>query len=652
MFLGTEKPFYCHFPLSLKSEYRGAASRSGPRYLHMEPRFSGKHVPYLKGALTLINHFCKQNLWECTRTLADVALGRKPADTVVTDAKLVNVCTGELQEHIDIAVSCGRIALVGDAKHCIGEGTKVIDAAGQYVAPGFLDGHIHVESSMLSVGEYARSVVPHGTVGIFWDNHEVANVLGIEGVRLMIEDSLRTPLKAMVTAPSCVPAVGSYFEDNGAHIGPEEIREMMTWDHVVALGEMMNFPGVLNGDPDVHAELAETLKADKTITGHYSIPETGAGLNAFIASGIRCCHESTRKEDALEKMRRGCYAQLREGSAWRDLHEVVKAITETKVDTRFAMLISDDTHPNTLASVGHIDHLVRRGIEEGLDPITAIQMVTINPAQCYMMDNELGSVTPGKCADLVFLSDLTRVTVTRTMIDGDVVAENGKMLEEPAPFAYPEWATHTVNVGKTLTAADFVVKAPEGCGDTAKVRAIEIIPAKVGDKELIVDMKVKDGAVASDLQNDLLKTFVFERHHATGKFSYGFVKGLGITKGAIAQTVAHDAHNLLVTGTNDADMALAANTLMECGGGMCAVADGKVLGLVPLPIAGLMNDKPAEEVAAMVANQEKVWEEMGCRIVSPFMTLALIPLACLPDLRLTDKGLVDCRTFQFVDLFV
>ncbi|HNW04425.1 MAG TPA: adenine deaminase [Oscillospiraceae bacterium] len=600
----------------------------------------------------MINRFCKTNLWECARTLVDVAQGRRPADTVIRNARLVNVCTGELQEHTDIAVACGRIALVGDAAHCVGEGTKVIDAEGQYVAPGFLDGHIHVESSMLSVGEYARAVVPHGTVGIFWDNHEVANVLGAPGVRLMIEDSKRTPLKAMVTAPSCVPAVGTYFEDNGAQIGPEEIREMMTWDHVVALGEMMNFPGVLGCDPDVHAELAETLKADKVITGHYSVPETGAGLNAYLASGIRCCHESTRKEDALEKMRRGCYAQLREGSAWRDLHEVVKAITETKVDSRFAMLISDDTHPNTLASVGHIDHLVRRGIEEGLDPVTAIQMVTINPAQCFRMDNELGSVTPGKCADLVFLSDLVKVSVTRTMIDGDVVAENGEMLAEIAPFQYPDWATHTVNVGKKLSAADFVVKAPEGCGETAKLRAIEIIPAKVGDIERIVEMKVENGAVASDLQNDLLKTFVFERHHATGRFSFGFVKGLGITRGAIAQTVAHDAHNLLVTGTDDADMALAANTLAECGGGMCAVADGKILGLVPLPIAGLMSDRPAEEVAAMVARQEQVWEEMGCGIVSPFMTLALIPLACLPDLRLTDKGLVDCRTFRFVDLFV
>ena len=258
----------------------------------------------------MLNKFCKKPLYEVTRTMANVAMGREKADLVIKSAKLVNVCTCEIQEGIDVAVAEGRIALVGKADHCIGENTKVIDASGQYIAPGFMDAHIHVESSMISVGEYARAVVPHGTTGIFMDPHEICNVCGPEGVKAMINDAKRAPLKAMSNVPSCVPAVAG-FEDTGSRIGPEEVREMMTWDGIMGLGEMMSFPNVLSAEPNIHGELAETLKADQVITGHYSVPDTGAGLNAYIASGVRCCHESTRAEDVLEKMRRGMYALMR-----------------------------------------------------------------------------------------------------------------------------------------------------------------------------------------------------------------------------------------------------------------------------------------------------------------------------------------------------
>lgn len=596
------------------------------------------------------NNFCKKHLWEVTATLAAVAQGQIPAETVIRNAHLVNVCTREIEKHIDVAITQGRIALVGDAAHCIGEGTRVIDAEEAYIAPGFMDGHIHVESSMLSVGEYARAVIPHGTTGIYMDPHEICNILGLRGVSLMIEESLRVPLKTMVTVPSCVPAVPG-FEDTGAAIGPEDIRKMMTWERVVGLGEMMNFPGVLSGSRHTHDELAETLKADKTITGHYSVPETGAGLNAYIASGIRCCHESTREEDALAKMRRGMYAMMREGSAWHDLHEVSRAITSHEVDSRFAVLVSDDTHPHTLLEQGHLDHILRRAVQEGIDPVTAIQMVTINCAQCFQMDNDLGSIAPGKCADIVFLRDLESMRVTRVMIDGDVVAENGKYLAEISPFSYPDWALNTMKVGETITKDSFRISAPQGAGK-ASVRVIEIIPARVGDYERIIEMPVTGGEICSDIISDVLKTFVFERHNKTGTKGFGFIKGFGLKCGAMAQTVAHDAHNLLVTGTNDEDMALAANTLIRCGGGMCAVCGGKVLGLVPLPIAGLMSEKSAAEMAEFVAKLEEAWKEIGCEIISPFMTMALVPLACLPELRLTNRGLVDCRTFEFTGLFV
>ena len=548
----------------------------------------------------MLNKFCKKPLWEVTRTLAKVALGIEKAELVIRNARLVNVCTAEIQEGIDVAVSEGRIALVGDAAHCIGENTKVIDAEGQYIAPGFMDGHIHVESAMLTVGEYARAVVPCGTTGLFADPHEICNVCGLDGVRYMIEDAKRTPLKAMMNAPSCVPAVAG-FEDTGSSVGPAEIREMMSWDGIVGLGEMMNFPGVLSADENVHGELAETLKADQVITGHFSIPDTAAGLNAFIASGVRCCHESTRAEDVLEKMRHGMYALMRYGSAWHDMPVIIKGILDHHIDDRFACMISDDTHPSTLINDGHLDHILRCAIREGLDPVKAIQYVTINIATCFRMDHELGSIAPGKCADIVFFKDLNDIRITRTIIDGEVVAENGKMIAEIKPASPPEFVCKTMHVGETITPETFRIPAPEASGTTVKT---------------------------------------------------GFVKGFGFKKGAMAQTVAHDAHNLLVAGTNDEDMALAANTLIECGGGLCAVADGKVLALVPLKIAGLMSELPVEDVAAMIDALDAAWKEMGCVINSPYMTMAIIPLACLPELRLTNRGLVDCRNFQFTDLFV
>lgn len=600
----------------------------------------------------MINHFCKHPLWEVSAKLAAVAGGSQPADMVITHVNLVNVCTKEILPDISVAVSEGRIACVGDAEHCIGASTQILDGEGKYLAPGFLDGHIHVESSMMGVGEYARAVIPHGTTGIYMDPHEICNVLGLKGVQCLLDDAARTPLKAMLTTPSCVPAVPG-FEDTGSHVGPEDIAETMKWDSCVGLGEMMNFPGILGSAPETHAITGATLEAGKIVTGHYSMPETGKGLNAYVASGVRCCHESTRAEDALAKMRLGMYAMFREGSAWHDLKEVSKSITEHDIDTRFAVLISDDTHPHTLASQGHLDHIVRRAVAEGIDALTAIQMVTINCAQCFQMDHELGSIAPGKCADMVLLNNLDDLTVEKVWIDGELAAENGSVTTCYAPYNYPEWATHSVHIGEEITPDTFRLPAKQNSADkTATVRAIEVIPARVGDYERHVKIPVKDGLLESDVSQDVLKTVVFERHHATGKKGFGFVKGFGIRSGAMASTVAHDAHNLLVIGTNDADMALAANTLIQCGGGMCAVKDGQVLGLVALPIAGLMSDRPLEEMSRTVAALEDSWKEIGCTMPSPFMTMALIPLACLPQLRLTDRGLVDCTTFRFTEIEV
>lgn len=590
----------------------------------------------------MLNHFCKTPLWEASRTLVDVAQGRKPADTVIKDATLVNVCTHEYIEHIDVAIVMGRIAMVGDCSHCIGEKTIVIDAKGKYLAPAFMDGHIHIESSMIAPSTYAKAVVPHGTSVVFMDPHEIYNVTGQVGVDWMLKDAANTPLKAILSAPSCVPAVPG-FEDTGSYVGPEEIKEVMKMPECSGLGEMMNFPGILASDEKTHAIVGETLKAGKIVTGHYSIPETGKGLNAYIASGVRCCHESVSEDEALAKMRLGMYALFREGSAWHDLQEVGKAITKHQIDSRFACLCSDDAHPHTIIGKGHLDHIVKRAIEDGIDPITAIQMVTINTAQCFQLDHEMGSVTPSKCADLVLIDDINNCHVVDVWINGDHVAHDGKILVDIKTVPCPDSLKNSVHL--TLKSEkDFVLKHD---GDKVKIRAIEVTPGKVGTNEYITTLDVKDGEIQTDPNQDILKAFVFERHHETGTVGIGFIKGFGIKEGALAQTFAHDAHNLLVVGSNNADMALAANELIKCGGGMIAVQNGKIIGKVELPIAGLVSDEPIEVMDEKIHNLEIAWEKMGSTLPSPFMTMSIVPLACIPVLRLTNRGLVNCLSFTF-----
>ncbi len=586
-------------------------------------------------------------LHEMTKQLSLVAMGLEKADLVLKGGKLVNVNTHEIMPNIDVAIAGGRIALVGDATHTIGENTRVVDASNYYMTPGFMDGHIHVESSMLSVTQYSKTVVPRGTTAIFMDPHEIANVLGVDGVKLMITEGKDVPLRVYVAMPSCVPAAPG-FEDAGAVLGPKEIEESMALEEVAGLGEMMNFPGVVYGDDNVHAEIAATLKAGKCVTGHFSLPETGKMLNAYIAAGCRSCHESVRQEDSLAKMRLGMYAKLREGSAWHDLKEVVKAITENKVSSRFAILISDDTHPDTLINAGHLDHIVRRAIEEGVDPITAIEMVTINVAECFFMGKDFGSIAPGKVADILLISDLTKVKVDQVFIGGKLVANEGRMTVKTPDVTYPDWSKNTVKLGKSLTKEDFLLKAS---GETAKVRVMEIEEAKVGTKHKVLELPVIDGLVTANKEQDVAKVAIFERHKATGTRGLGFVKGFQLQTGAVASTVAHDSHNLLIVGMNDEDMALAGNELAKAGGGMIAVKGGKVLALLSLPIAGLLTDSSVEEVEEKVKALDQAWKELGCDLISPFMTMALLGLPVLPELRITNRGLVDTVNFKFVDVF-
>lgn len=601
------------------------------------------------------NNFCKVPLWECNDELVRVAQGAQPADLVIRHANLVSVTTHEILPDADIAVACGRVAYLGlgehTAEHCIGPDTQVVDASGLYAAPGLMDSHIHIESAMIGPAEYARAVVPHGTTGIFCDPHEVGNVAGMEGVRAMFEDARRTPLKAMMTPPSCVPAVTG-VEDTGAEVTATDIADSMAWDNVVALGEMMNFPGILAGEKNAIDEVRETLKADRVVTGHFPSPDRDRGLNAYVAAGVSSCHESGSFDEVLAKLRLGMYVQLRQGSAWLNLPGYLPQLVASGVDTRLCLLCSDDNHPHTLVDEGHMDRILRTAVELGLDPVTALQMATINCAQYFGLAHDMGSVTPGKCADIVLLDDLESFRARKVFIDGELVAEDGHALFSPAPYEWPDFMTHTMNLGFVPTPETFrfdAVGRPDG---TARVRAMGIEPGDTLTRDIVVEVPVRDGALLADPDHDVLKVCVFDRHHGeAGTHSQGFVTGFGI-HGALAQTVSHDAHNLLVMGDNDEDMALAARTLVECGGGEVAVADGKVLALVELPVCGLMSTERVEVVAEKVAGARRAWEQMGCTMPSPFMTMGVMSLACVPELRLTNRGYVNCLTFEMEDLIV
>ncbi len=588
----------------------------------------------------------RYELYQVTRDLSKTAMGEIKADMVIKNVKLVNVNTAEILENIDIAIKKGRIALVGDAVHTIGKNTIVIDGKGYYASPGFIDTHIHVESSMLTVREYAKSVCVHGTTTIYMDPHEITNVLGFDGMKLMIEDGENLPLRVYSTVPSCVPACKG-FEDTGAEIGPKEIKKALKFKDVKGLGEMMNYPGVIAADKDMHKEISITLKENKIATGHYPASDN-KGLNAYIATGINSCHETVTKEMALEKMRLGMYVQMREGSAWRDVAETVKSLIENKIDTRFAVLVSDDTHPDTLIKDGHMDHIIRRAIREGINPITAIQMATINAAFCFEMQRDLGSISPGKWADINLLSDLESVNVEKVIFNGELVCENKKLLVNIDSKEYPEFSKNSMKLKKELVPYDFIINAD---GKSKNVRVMEIVEAKAYNYQRIIEMTVANNEIKSDIENDIIKIAVIERHNATGLIGKGFVRGFGFKSGAVASTVSHDAHNLTVIGTNDEDMAVAGNALNRCGGGMVVVQNGEIIAINPLPIAGLMSEDSAEIVAKRVHDIELGWKKLGCNLISPFMTSALLSLAVIPELRLSNRGYINCVNFEKVDIF-
>ena len=592
----------------------------------------------------------RYKLWEIGRQLTATAQGKLKADLVIKNGTLVNVFTGEIQPNIDVAVKSGRIALVGDATATVGEETVIIDAQGMYLVPGFIDGHLHVESSMLTVGEYAKATIPHGTSSIVMDPHEIVNVAGLDGMVAMMKEGELTPLRVFTTIPSCVPASPG-LENTGSTITSQDVQKTLNWEGVVGLGEMMNYAGILSGDAQTCEKVEKTLKASKTVTGHFPLLDTGAALNAYIAAGISCCHESTSAREALAKMRLGMYAMIREGSAWDDLPEVIKAITEQKIDTRLAVLVSDDLHADTLLKCGHMDYIIRLAVSRGVRPVTAVQMATLNAACCFGMEGDIGSISPGRFADINILSDLAQVMVEKVIINGELVAEKGSLTVPVGEYIYPEQLRASVKITRRIMPNDFIVKAPLG-SETAKVRVIGVHDSNVLTTEMVKVLPIRNGEVELSTEKDICKVAVINRHRPEGGMSVGFVHGFGLKKGAVASTYAHDAHNLIVLGMSDAEMAFAANKLVDSDGGMTAVEGEKVLALLKMPIAGLMSDLSAQEVADALGELSEAWVALGSPLASPFMTMSLLSLVVIPEIRITDKGLVNVYNNSFTTLFI
>lgn len=593
-----------------------------------------------------------QSWAETASLLIDTAMGRRKADTVVRNGRWVNVHSGEIIPETDVAITAGRFAYVGpDASHAIGKETKVIEADGRYMVPGLCDGHMHVESGMVTVTEFARAVIPHGTTSMFIDPHEIANVLGLPGVRLMHDEAMSLPINIFVQMPSCVPSAPG-LETPGAELGPDEVREAMSWPNIIGLGEMMNFPGVIAGDKKMLAEIAATQKAGKTVGGHYASRDLGTPFHAYVAGGPADDHEGTRADDAIARVRQGMRAMLRLGSAWFDVAPQIKAITEAGLESRNFILCTDDCHPGTLVNVGHMNHVVRHAIAQGLKPMAAIQMATLNTALHFGLEREMGSITPGRRADLILTSDLATLPVELVMARGQVLAEYGKLTADIGAFDYPAAAKNTVKMARDMSAADFAIAAPKGANEVT-ARVIGVVENQAPTRALEKRLKVSSGLVDATVDSGVCQVALVERHRATGGVTNAFVSGFGYNVDcAVACTVAHDSHHMIVVGTSRSDMAMAANILRRIGGGAVVVSKGRQLALVELPIAGLMSDERAEVVAAKADQLVAAMKTCGCNLNNAFMQHSFMALVVIPELRISDLGLIDARSFEKVGLFV
>lgn len=566
------------------------------------------------------------------KKLIDVAAGRVPADVVIKNCKVVNVFSGKISEG-NIALSGGQIAGIGDY-----EGKEVIDAEGRYAVPGFIDSHIHIESSYVSPEEIGRLLVPHGGTTIIADPHEIVNVCGIEGLDYMMEAAERTALDIKYVLPSCVPATP--FEHAGAVINAPEMEEPITRENILGLGEFMNFPGVIYADDMVLDKLVVAKKEGKFIDGH-GPGISGKELNAYTAAGILADHECSTVEEMNDRLERGLYILLRQGSACHNLRPLLKGMTEA--NSRRCLLCSDDRQPKTILHEGHLDNHLRICVEEGVDPVTAIRMATLNAAECFGLKDR-GAIAPGYRADIVLLDDLKDFNVSKVFVEGKLTAEEGAYLPEIEKYDIS-------SVKGSVVVKDFSKEKFKMNLKSDFVNVIKILPGGVVTAKETAHIQLdENGEFVRNPEEDIVKVAVVERHQGTGNVACGFLKGYGIKEGAVALSIAHDSHNIIVVGVSDEEMEFAVESLIRQEGGIVLVKDGQVVESMPMPIAGLMSDQSGEWVDRKLTDiHEKAFAELGINgDVEPVMTLCFMSLAVIPEVKLTDMGLFDVTAFSFI----
>jgi adenine deaminase len=567
-----------------------------------------------------------------TGEFINASRGDPPCDLLLKNARIVDVFSGEIMAG-SVAVSGGRVAGIGEYP-----ARTTVDLGGRFVAPGFIDSHVHIESSMACVGEFAHAVVVRGTTAVVADPHEIANVLGAGGIRYMLESAEDQPINVFYTLPSCVPATD--METAGARLAAADLEPFFHDPRIVALGEMMNFPGVLNGDPDVLEKIEAARRHGKPVDGH-APGLSGRDLAAYVAAGITSDHECTTAAEALEKLAAGMHIMIRQGTGARNLSALLPIVTERSSPR--LMWCTDDRHPHDLLNEGHIDSIVAAAIRAGVAPVTAIRMATLNPAERFGLTH-LGAVAPGRQADLVVFSDLTAFRVEDVYVRGELIAKNGRPvagIRAPAPVPAPP------SMKVNLPALDF--SRPAG---GRRLRVIDVVPDQIVTRQAIESAPVEGNRLVSDPSRDLLKIAVVERHTGSGRIGLGMVRGIGLKQGALASSVAHDSHNIIVAGVTDADMAAAVGAVVEMGGGIAAASGGRMAAGLPLPVAGLMSLEPVQAVSDAMDRLVRAAHDLGSPLKDPFMTLSFLALPVIPELKITDRGLVDVLQFKHVSLFV